>query len=334
VRVTEEPLLRKFWYCVMPMANLQEKPVGIRLLDVAVVIWKDEAGRPCAARDRCLHRTAKLSLGYVERGNIVCPYHGWEYNKIGQCVKVPQNLIEMVHPFAIESYHCAERYGYIWIALEDPIYGIPEIPEIGVPGYRQIHEFCGDWRCAPLRIMENAFDNAHFAFVHRNSFGDPNPIPPPFTLEDTDDGFIMRTEVPVRNPGGMREALGIADEWTVRRTVNRYFLPFFRVGKITYPNGLESILCTAATPIAESLTRFVQWVIRNDTEEQVPTEQVIAFDKRVSEEDREILESTDANVPLGKQEGRELHMHGDKPGMLMRKKIRQLIHPNLAVATV
>jgi len=333
MRVTEEPLLRKFWYCIMPMADLKDKPVGARLLGVGVVIWKDEDGQPCAARDRCLHRTARLSLGHIERGNIVCPYHGWEYNKSGQCVKVPQNLVEKPTPFAIESYHCAARYGYVWIALEDPIYGIPEIPESGMPGYRQVDEFCDDWECAPLRIMENAFDNAHFAFVHKNSFGDPNPIPPPFTLEDTDDGFIMRTEIPVRNPVGMREALNIADERTVRRSANRYFLPFFRVGKITYPNGLVNMLCTAATPMAESRTRFVQWVIRNDTEAQVPAERVVAFDKRVSQEDREVLESTDANVPLSRQEGRELHMQGDQPGMLMRRKLRQLIRAKAAAVT-
>jgi len=88
------------------------------------------------------------------------------------------------------------------------------------------------------------------------------------------------------------------------------------------------MLCTAATPIAEGRTRFVQWVIRNDTEEQVPAARVIAFDKRVSEEDRAVLESTDDDVPLDKSEGRELHMHGDRPGMLMRKKLRRLIRPN------
>ena len=69
----------------------------------------------------------------------------------------------------------------------------------------------------------------------------------------------------------------------------------------------------------------MQWVIRNDTEEQVPSETVIAFDKRVSLEDREVLETTDHNVPLDTSEGRELHMVCDRPGMLMRKKVRAIL---------
>ena len=327
MRVTQEPLLRKFWYCVMPMAALGEKPVGMKLLGEPIALWKDATGQPRAVKDRCLHRTAKLSLGTVEDGNIVCPYHGWAFAGDGACVKVPQDVVEKPHPFGVPGYRCVERYNHVWVALDEPFHDIPEIPEFGAAGYRQVIEFCDDWNCAPLRIMENAFDNAHFAFVHKGSFGDTDPIPPPFTLEDTEDGFVMRTEVPVRNPEGMREALGMTSERTVRRTANRFFVPFFRAGKITYPNGLENILCTAATPMDEARTRFVQWVIRNDSEADVPSEKVIAFDKRVSEEDRWVLESTDENVPLDASEGRELHMTCDRPGMMMRKKIRDLLRP-------
>jgi phenylpropionate dioxygenase-like ring-hydroxylating dioxygenase large terminal subunit len=325
MRVTQEPLLKRFWYCVMPMAGLGEKPVGMRLLGEAIALWKDDTGAPRAVRDRCLHRSAKLSLGAVENGNIVCPYHGWAYDGGGNCVKVPQEIIEKPHPFGVTSYRCAERYNYVWVALDEPTFDIPEIREFGKPGYRQVIEFFEDWACAPLRILENAFDNAHFAFVHKNSFGDADPIPPPFTIEEKPDGFVMRTEVPVRNPEDMRGAIGISAERTVRRTSNRFFTPFFRVGKITYPNGLENILCTAATPMGENSTRFIQWVIRNDSEEQTQTESVVAFDRKVSLEDRLVLESTDENVPLDVSEGRELHMDCDRPGILMRRKIRDIL---------
>ena len=39
-------------------------------------VWRALEG-PAAALDRCCHRTAKLSLGFCEDGNIVCGYHGW-----------------------------------------------------------------------------------------------------------------------------------------------------------------------------------------------------------------------------------------------------------------
>ena len=323
--VTQEPMLRRFWYCVLPMSALADRPVGMRLLGEPIAIWKDQTGAPRAVKDRCLHRSAQLSIGKVENGNIVCPYHGWAFDGRGACVKVPQHVPEKPTPFGVPGYRCTERYNHVWVALEEPIDDIPEIPEFGAPGYRQVIEFCDEWACAPLRIMENAFDNAHFAFVHQGSFGDSDPVPPDFTLEDTADGFIMRTEVPVRNPEDMRGALRIDTDRTVRRTQNRFFAPFFRAGKITYPNGLENILCTAATPMGEGKTRFIQWVVRNDTEDDVSSEKVIAFDKRVSAEDREVLETTDHNVPLDASEGRELHMVCDRPGMLMRKKVRAIL---------
>ena len=46
-----------------------------------------------AWKDLCIHRGAKLSLGRIsqsEKGEcVVCPYHGWEYNSAGECVRIP-----------------------------------------------------------------------------------------------------------------------------------------------------------------------------------------------------------------------------------------------------
>ncbi|MDB5533657.1 MAG: Phenylpropionate dioxygenase (Rieske 2Fe-2S family) protein, partial [Hyphomicrobiales bacterium] len=47
-----------------------------------------------------------------------------------------------------------------------------------------------------------------------------------------------------------------------------------------------------------------------------------AFDRRVTLEDKLILESTDPDVPLDASEDDEEHMASDRPGLLMRKKIR------------
>ena len=325
MRVTEEPTLRKFWYCIMPMAALEAGPKPFKLLGEKIALWVDADGRPRAVKDRCLHRTARLSGGTVEDGNIVCPYHGWAFNGGGFCVKVPQEPDNKPKPFAVPSYRCVERFGYAWVALDEPLVDLPDIPETRMPGFRQIDEFCEEWSCAPLRIMENAFDNAHIAFVHKNTFGDPNPIPAENHFEDTPDGFVCHSEVSVKNPAHMRDALRTEEATTVRRTANRFILPFFRVGRISYPNGLVNILCTAATPIEEGLTRRIQFVLRNDTEAEVSREKVIAFDREVSDEDRWILETTDHDVPLDTSEGVEVSMPVDRPGILMRKHLRTLI---------
>ncbi len=38
-------------------------------------------------------------------------------------------------------------------------------------------------------------------------------------------------------------------------TTGRYYVPFFRVTEIAYPNGLKNILVTALTPIDDRNTR-------------------------------------------------------------------------------
>ena len=88
--VTQQPVLRRFWYALMPMAHLDDGPKPFRLLGTDLVLWKQADGSPVALADRCCHRTAKLSRGFVENGQIVCGYHGWTYDCSGACVRIPQ----------------------------------------------------------------------------------------------------------------------------------------------------------------------------------------------------------------------------------------------------
>ncbi len=322
--VTQEPMLRRFWHCLFPLAHLDDKPQAFKLLGEDIVVWKDREGAPHAVQDRCPHRTAKLSGGTVKDDAVVCPYHGWAFEGSGKCTLIPQETAPRDRAIYVRAYHCQARYGQVWVCLDEPAADIPYIEPFGDPTFRQVFEFCEDWSCSPLRIMENEFDAAHLSFVHATSFGNTDPIPALPLIEEHDDGFIARSQPKVRNPEGMRAALQMTEDKTVRTTTGRYYVPFFRVTEIAYPNGLKNILVTALTPIDDHHTRFNQFVLRNDTEAEVSSEQVIAFDRRVTLEDKVVLETTDPAVPLDNIEGFEEHMASDRPGLLMRKKIRQV----------
>ncbi len=320
--MSHEPALRRYWYCLFPASELDAKPRPFRLLGENVVIWTDLEGAPHAVLDRCPHRSAKLSAGYVENGAIVCPYHGWAFRGDGQCIHVPQDVLNKPVPFGVRAFHCEIRYGQVWVCLDEPAADIPEVPQYGQAGFRQVFEFSEEWECSALRIMENEFDAAHLSFVHRGSFGSSDPVPSIARLEERPDGFVAYNEMDVRNPEDMRDALHMTEAKTVRRTTGRYMLPFNRVTEIAYPNGLKNVLVTWLTPMEDNRTRFNQFVMRNDTEAQVPSEQVVAFDRRVTLEDKVVLETTDPMVPLDVSEGVELHMPSDRPGMLMRRLLR------------
>ncbi len=94
--VTQQPVLRRFWYPVIPVSHLEEGPKPFELLGEKIVLWLNESGVPAAVRDRCCHRSARLSQGKVIDGNIRCPYHGWSFNGSGACVKVPQLTHDLI----------------------------------------------------------------------------------------------------------------------------------------------------------------------------------------------------------------------------------------------
>jgi hypothetical protein len=130
----------------------------------------------------------------------------------------------------------------------------------------------------------------------------------------------------------MKAALSTTEDRTTRTTHSRFFLPFARIAKITYPSGLENMLCTFLAPIDDQHTQFTQFVVRNDTAEQVPPETVIAFDRQVTLEDRLILEGCDDDVVLDPTESDEVSMASDRPGLLMRKMLATLIREQGSVS--
>jgi hypothetical protein len=161
--------------------------------------------------------------------------------------------------------------------------------------------------------------------VHRASFGDQgHPEPARLEIEEHPDGFLMLTEVPVRNPEIQKKVLKMESDTTVRSMRGRWYMPFLRKLRIRYPNGLSHSIVTAATPIDDARSQIVQFVYRNDTEADAKAADVIAFDRLVTEEDRDILESTDPDVPLD-QAGREYNMPSDRPGVLMRRMLSALL---------
>jgi phenylpropionate dioxygenase-like ring-hydroxylating dioxygenase large terminal subunit len=329
--VTKQPVFQRFWYPVIPLSELDEGPRGFTLLGQPIALWKDADGKPAAVIDRCCHRTARLSLGWVHEGNITCPYHGWQFDCGGQCQSVPQIGDRVPNKqLRVRSYPCEERYGYVWVCLsDDPLNKIPEFEEASTNGFRQIFEFYEVWDCAGLRLMENSFDAAHVAFVHRNSFGDINdPIPNVGELTYTEDGFYLTNTNRVDNSKVDQSVTRSDTAATERHTITTYYPPFIRKSQINYPNGLVHSIITCATPINDRSSQICQWVYRNDTEEDTPSEKVVAFDRRITFEDKEILESCDFDVPVDQKRRAELHMASDRPGMAIRRIIMKLIEDN------
>ncbi|MBF2073991.1 MAG: aromatic ring-hydroxylating dioxygenase subunit alpha [Synechococcales cyanobacterium C42_A2020_086] len=325
---TKQPVLRRFWYPVIPIEHLLNGPQSFTLLGQPLVLWLNADGEPVALADRCCHRSAKLSLGIVQNGCVRCPYHGWEFDGAGTCTRVPQLDPGTAIPktYRVPAFLCTQRYGYVWVCLdENPLQPIPEIPQFADPRFRFIPEFYEPWQVGGLRAIENSFDSAHGHFVHASSWGDQsNPAPPPIDeVTETDFGFVMRHWLEVLNPDLQKKNLGIATEKTIRTNERIWYMPFARTLRIQYPNGLEHLIFTAYTPIDDQHSQVIQFCLRNDTEADAPAADIIAFDRQVTLEDRIIIEGTDYDAPLSLAE--EQHMASDRPGIIMRHRLSKLL---------
>jgi phenylpropionate dioxygenase-like ring-hydroxylating dioxygenase large terminal subunit len=114
--------LRNYWYPVLQSEELPVgKPVGFMALSEPLVAWRDAKGRPCVVRDRCPHRSIKLSVGRVYDGNLQCILHGLRFDGEGRCVMIPWDEEEdrkRKSPSAV-AYPAQELGGYVWAYLGD-----------------------------------------------------------------------------------------------------------------------------------------------------------------------------------------------------------------------
>jgi len=107
---------------------------------------------------------------------------------------------------------------------------------------------------------------------------------------------------------------------------NKWFMPFCRRLDMEYPSGIRHIIFNCATPITDGKIQVVQLLFRNDTEADCSTQELIDWDATIIAEDRDILESTDPDAIVDMGRKIEKHMPSDRPGMLMRKRLLDLLH--------
>ena len=79
--------VRNSWYPIAWSDELDSGPLGRRLLDEPVMVFRTEEGAPAALEDRCCHKFLPLSKGRVRGDCIECGYHGMQYDATGACRK-------------------------------------------------------------------------------------------------------------------------------------------------------------------------------------------------------------------------------------------------------
>jgi len=163
-------LMRRYW---QPVALAEELPPGgaplpVRILGEDLVLFRDDAGQPGLLGLHCPHRGADLSYGRLEDGGLRCIYHGWLYDRTGQCLEQPGEPAGSTFYQRIKqtAYPCLEKAGVIFTYMgpgEPPL--LPNYPPFSLPDERV---FAGKMYsiCNYLQGNEGNIDLLHTSFLH------------------------------------------------------------------------------------------------------------------------------------------------------------------------
>lgn len=327
--------LRGYWAPVALSDEVRERPVASQLLGERLALYRGAGGKVSAFRDLCIHRGTPLSLGWIEGDDLVCTYHGWTYGPSGACTRIPSLAPgRPVPPKArVPAYRAEERYGLVWVCLEEPTASIPLYPEAEEPGFRTIWTTY-EWRASAPRVIENVMDFAHFPWVHPGVLGHREKPVYPDVAVSVHDGLIEYTvdDEATNAVRGYRVSLPLTLYMHVRRrTPGGRVPPVGPSGRDTGPSGRDrgseaeriTSMLFVARPVTERETTFYFGHARNFALDQ-PDEVWAERNTSVTEQDRRIVEAQrPEELPLDLSA--ELHLKGsDAPAVEYRRALARL----------
>lgn len=166
-----------FWYPACLSEELTERPLKVMMLGCNFALFRDGEGSANCLSNTCIHRGGSLACegdaapGKVIGNNIQCPYHGWQFDKNGECVSIPSRGKDAKIPprAKIDAYPVQEKYGIVFAFLGD-------LPEEERPPMLEAVEYGAEGWAANIqtynlqtsyqRSIENAIDPAHNEYVH------------------------------------------------------------------------------------------------------------------------------------------------------------------------
>ena len=312
----DDPVLLHDWHAVAHTAEVAGQPKPVRLLDHDLVLWRSRDGLH-AWQDLCVHRGSRLSAGRITQDCLACPYHGWEYDGSGQCVRIPAHPDQLPPARAHATvYSAKERYDLIWVCLGKALRDIPAFEEWDDPSFRKVSVGPYLFHAHGPRVVENFLDVGHFPFVHAGYLGDPSRTEIGDYEVDTLEEGIVAKDIPVSqpDPDGTGQPATVHYTYRVLRPLTSYF---------TKAQGQNrfSIFATV-TPVAERESQA--WmIIALNYGHDAPAEGLRIFQDIVANQDIPIVESQRPELlPLDLQA--ELHLRSDRTAIAYREWLKKL----------
>lgn len=341
---------RNTWYVACTPDEIDAKPLGRQICGEHIVFYRGADGQVAALEDFCPHRGARLSLGSVCEGQLVCGYHGLVMGCDGKTVSMPGQRTAGFPK--IRAYPVVERHGFIWVwpgdaALADPaaIHHLEwaESPDWAYGG--GLYHIQADYRL----MIDNLMDLTHETYVHASSIGQKEIDETPVTTK-VENGQVVTSRFmdKVMAPPFWRANLRgnhLPDDQPVDRWQVCRFTPpshiMIEVGVALAGQGgyhapadqkVYSIVVDFITPETETSHWYFWGMARNfNVKDKALTAQIRDGQAKVFAEDMAVLEAQQANMLL--HPGRRLLMLNiDAGGVQSRKLLDKMIAAEQAAA--
>lgn len=232
------------WYALaLASAVCPDRPLSIPFERYELVATRSQSGNVVVRQARCAHRGCSLSGGWMQNGQLTCPYHGWQYDDQGQCVHIPALRDDESIPrqAKVNLLPSREKHGLIWVWIADqnpePTYEIENIPELHLPA--MIHQPSADisyhFKGHFSRTIENGIDPTHAPFTHGKSIGRVDPsIDLTFPKYIVERGqYSLAAQMPIK----VKKLRGIA-KWILKGDSKDIYKSY----RFIYPNLLLSLV--------------------------------------------------------------------------------------------
>ncbi|MCU1484503.1 MAG: hypothetical protein JWN67_1249 [Actinomycetia bacterium] len=324
-----DPALRHGWHPVARSEAVGAEPVKARLLGEDWVLVRLPTGL-AAFVDRCPHRLAPLSLGWVDGDSLRCGFHGWCFDQAGTCTEIPSMGSSEKRPPRADvrtPWGLEERYGLVFLAPEEPVAPLLDVPEADDPAF--LH---GELDVIAAAIgaglaADNFLDMSHFPFLHANTIGAEESA----VIEELDvqrDGFCMtvRSRHPFPNREDPAVATGERPLLQHRIVTYRYHAPFLMSLRIDYEEaGGTNVIHYFLQPVDDDLVLTYCVIHRDDLggDEQRMAE-AVGFELKILDEDYRFQQAyVDRSLPLDLTA--EVHVKADRATLELRRILGDLV---------
>lgn len=254
--------LKNGWYCAGWASELGETPIGRRMLDEPVMVYRAANGQPVAMEGRCPHRFAPLHLGTVSDDAIACPYHGLFFDRSGTCIHNPHG--DVPKDAKLRTYPVVERDGVVWVWMGDPAKADPDqIINSGFavdPGYATVFGYLNVSAHYQM-VIDNLLDLTHPAILHKGGLSSEEYMGKNLHHRFRQEGTTIHSDYLFAN---VNPSPGLAPLWGERKSDVRAFMTLyaptnlvldFRMGEVGGPEDEGLFLPTLHLLVPENEQR-------------------------------------------------------------------------------